>query len=352
MSSLAKLVRLFGLLIATATAVMATGVQAQTCGVSGSTTVAPAIYDPFNPTGLAATSVTLTLTRINPLGGEKTGIVNFYLKSNSTAADGASIIPTSATGDANFEGFGNNVFYNFNASGPILQPTATTHPSTVNRFFRADFTGNNSDSNTFTVTFTLQFPPNLNLSAQESLPFDAIFSCTTSGGGKPTDQVGVAPGALVFPVTVLSALRTYYAGTDLAFGEIGNIPPVPPSPIRTNSANHIVVQSSGAYSVELTSQNGFKMKKPGAATVDDEIRYSLKFLGDTRGINDFTEINHTCKTTGGASVAEILPIQATLIDGGQGKNPSPTYTDYLTVTIAPLAYAVIGIDDCGIYTVD
>ena len=52
-----------------------------------------------------------------------------------------------------------------------------------------------------------------------------------------------------------------------------------------------------------------------------------------------------------ATAGQQLPIQATLIDGGQNKNPSPTYTDILTVTITPLAYAITGTDNCGSFTV-
>jgi hypothetical protein len=155
---------------------------------------------------------------------------------------------------------------------------------------------------------------------------------------------------------VLSALRTYYAGTALDFGEIGAIPAVPPSPVRTSPSNYIFVQSSGAYSVTLSSQNAYKLKKPGAATINDEVRYSLKFLGDsvsnaTHATPGQTAISHSCIRAGLATAGQQLPIQATLIDGGQNKNPSPTYTDFLTVTITPLAYNILGTDNCGNYTI-
>ena len=161
---------------------------------------------------------------------------------------------------------------------------------------------------------------------------------------------------MVFPVTVLSALRTYYAVAALDFGEIGAIPAVPPSPVRTSPSNYIFVQSSGAYSVTLASQNACKVKKPGAATVNDEVRYNLKFLGNTVSnatnptVNQ-TAISRTCIGAGLATAGQQLPIQATLIDGGQNKNPSPTYTDILTVTITPLAYNILGTDNCGSFTV-
>jgi hypothetical protein len=355
MSSLAKIVRTLAVLIGMATAGLASTAQAQTsqCGVTGSASASPVVYDPFNPTGLASTNITVTLFRVNGGGGGDTRVVNFYLKANpsiGSGADGASISPISST--TQFEGQGLNIFYNFGASGPTLSPI-TLSPSSGNRFMKIDFTGNNAASNSAQVTFAVTLPPNLNLYAVPNLAFDAIFFCNIQGGSNNGNTYsGSFPNAVVFPVTVLSALRTYYAGTDLAFGEIGNIPPVPLSPVRTSPSNYISVQSTGAYSVHLTSQNGYKMKKPGALTVGDEVRYSLKFLGDIRSPTNTSAITHTCKQTGGATVAESLYVQASLIDGGQGKNPSPTYSDILTVTIAPLAYSTVSTDDCGNYTVD
>jgi hypothetical protein len=36
-----------------------------------------------------------------------------------------------------------------------------------------------------------------------------------------------------------------------------------------------------------------------------------------------------------------------LQEGGQGKNPSPTYADVLTVTVTPLVYSDPGVFSCG-----
>jgi hypothetical protein len=351
MSSLAKIVRTLAIAVGIATAGMATSAHAATCGITGSATASPAVYDPFNPSGLATTTVTLNLTRINGGGGEKTDKVNFFLKSSSAAADGMTVVPISTVIEGNVNGLNLDIFYDFNEAAPIYAPT-TVAPSSGNRFLQLVFTGNNVASDTAQVTFNISLPANLNLNAATSLPLNAVFSCSTTGGGSPTQQTGQINNAVVFPVTVLSALRTYYAGTDLAFGEIGNIPPVPLSPVRTNPANYIFVQSSGAFTVELKSQNAFKMKKPGAVTVGDEVRYSLTFLGNTRSTAttptpNAIAISHQCMRAGLATAGQTLPIQATLIDGGQGKNPSPSYTDILTVTITPLAYSVAGTDDCG-----
>ena len=358
MSSLAKIVRTFAIAAGLAAAGMATSAQAQNspCGVTGSASAAPVVYDPFNPSGLASTTITVNLTRVNTSGGGDTRIVNFYLRANATtgsAADGSSIVASSVVGQAAIEGIGLNIFHNYNGPFPTLplNPINGT-PTGGNRYLEINFTGNNAASDTAQVNFTVSLPANLNLNAVQNLAFDAFFTCNIQGGqSNGATNTGTFANAVAFPVTVLSALRTYYAGTDLAFGEIGNIPPVPLAPVRTNPTNYIFVQSSGAYSVSLTSQNGYKMKKPGAVTVGDEVRYSLKFLGDTRSPTNTTAINHTCQRAGLATAGVTLPIQATLIDGGQGKNPSPNYADILTVTITPLAYSTVSSDVCGNYTV-
>ena len=233
----------------------------------------------------------------------------------------------------------------------------TLSPSGSNRFLKINFTGNNAGSDTVQVVFTVSLPANLDLNAVEKLAFDAYFGCNIQGSQSNGEEFsGSFDNAVVFPVTVLSALRTYYAGTALAFGDISTVPPVPLTTIRTNPSNYVFVQSSGAYQVSLSSQNAFKMKRPSATGPNEEIRYSLKFLGDTRD-NTSTPtpgavaINHSCIRAGLATAGQQLPIQATLQEGGQGKNPGIDYQDILTVTITPLAYTVAGTDDCGAYTV-
>lgn len=361
MFSLTKNLRTIAAAIGMVAAGFATTAQAQTtqCGVIGSATAAPAVYDPFNPSGLATTSVTLTLTRVNGSGGGDTRVVNFYLKANpstGTAADGSSIIPRSVSGSASIEGIGLNIFHNYNGPFPTLTPI-TLSPSGGNRFMKIDFTGNNAGSNSAQVTFDVALPPNLNLSAIQNLAFDVFFHCNVQGGqNNGAVYTSSFSNAVVFPVTVLSALRTYYAGTALAFGDISTVPPIPSAPVRTSPGNYIFVQSSGAYEVSLSSQNAFKMRRPSATGPNEEIRYSLKFLGDVRD-NTTTPtpgavaINHSCIRAGLASAGQQLPIQATLQEGGQGKNPGIDYQDILTVTITPLAYAVTGTDNCGGYTV-
>lgn len=198
-------------------------------------------------------------------------------------------------------------------------------------------------SDTAVVNFQISLPANLDLNASTNLPFDAIFACSTTGGGSPTQQTGQISNAVVFPITVLSALQASYAGTALDFGEVGDKTTVDvlaaPATYTTPTANHVRVRSSGPYTVALTSQNGYKMTFPGGnlATPTHVLNYSLKFLGQTRTAASPTFTTVTCQRAGvPAAEADMLPVVATLKEGGQGKLVSPTYSDQLTVTVTPL----------------
>ena len=359
MSSLTKTIRILTAALAVLFGGFASTAMAQTtsCGVTGSTSTAPVVYDPFNPSGLASTTITVNLTRVNNSGGGDTRVVNFFLRANpatGAATDGATITPISVAGSAAITGIGLNIFYDYAAAAPIYAPTLVV-PTAANRFLKINFTGNNAASNTAQVTFQVSLPANLNLNAVQSLAFDAIFACNIQGGqSNGLEQTGSFANAVVFPVTVLSALRTYYAGTALDFGEIGNVTTASlgGSPQKTNPANYVFVQSSGAYSVTLASQNGFKLKKPGAVTTADEVKYSLHFLGlDRDSVSTpapgATALTRSCVRATLSATGNSLPIQATLQEGGQGKNPSPTYADILTVTVTPLIYSDPGTFACG-----
>lgn len=361
MSSLAKTLRTLSAAIGLAAAGFSATAQAQSaqCGVVGiSAQTTPVVYDPFNPSGLQSTTVSMAITRINPGGGGKTSDLNFFLRagaSTGTYANGIQIIPRTVAGQGAMTGAGLNIFYNTPVTPPNMIPIETM-PSSGNRFLKLEYNGNPGQADVLTVTFDVIIPANLNLEAAQTLDFDADFACKMQGGQGTNNvtQTGSRPNALVFPVKTLSALRTYYAGTALAFNEIGQESAIPASTVTTNPANHIVVQSSGAYSVELSSQNAFRMKKPGAASVNDEVRYSLKFLGDTRDsvttpAPNAVAISHNCMRAGITSTGHQLPIQATLVEGGAGKNPSPNYSDILTVTVTPLIYGFSTADNCGSY---
>lgn len=335
--------------------------QAQTaCGLSGiSASAAPLVYDPFNPSGFSSSNIVMNISRINPQGGGTTSVLNFFLKPNLATganATGIQLIPLSVSGQAALAGAGLNIFYGTSETPPNLLPIGTT-PSAGNRFAKISFTGNNAGSDTVAVTFQVVLPPNLQLNAVQSLAFDASFSCNIQGGSlNGQTQTGTRPNAVTFPVTVLSALRTYYAGTALDFGEIGNVTTgsLGSTPKLTSNGNYVFVQSSGAYSVTLASQNAFQLHKPGAAVAGDKIAYQLRFLGEN--VNSTTNSNpgavsitKSCQRAGLATSGNTLLIQAKLLEGGSGKNPSPSYSDVLTITVTPLIFSDPGTFMCGTY---
>lgn len=316
------------------------------CGITGSATASGGTYDPFNPAGFPTATVTLNLTRINDANGNKTDKVNFFLRSNSTAADGTSIIPTQVLVKGQHEGQNLDIFYDFNQPAPIYAPT-TVSPSAINRFLKILFTGNDDASDTVQVVFQITLPANLDLNASVNLPFDAVFACSTTGGGGPTQQTGQISNAVVFPITVLSALQATYAGTALDFGEIGTVTTADvgnaPLTYVTPPINYVRVQSSGPYSIQMTSANNYVLTPSGAATADplQRIGYRVKFLGQTRGTANSTAVSYVCPRAGVGSAAEDqLYVQAQLAEGGAGKAVSPTYLDTLTVTVAPLAASI------------
>jgi hypothetical protein len=331
--------------------------QSATCGITGSATAAPAIYDPFNPTGLATTTITLTLTRMDPPGavGAKTAIVSFYLRSNSAAADGTSIVPISVVGAVNHQFIpGASIFYNYSAPAPFMgPPTSNTAPTGTNRYLKVEFTGNNPASNPVTVQFNVTIPGNLNLNASTQLPFDAIYRCTTTGGGGQTDQAGSLANAVTFPITVLSALQASFVGTALDFGDITNVDNLAAPSINTGNNNWVRVQSSGAYQVMLTSANGYRLKHPtgNLANAAERVNYQLRFLGQTRNESSTAAITQNCARAGiGSSNEDQLRLIATLREGGTGKTPSPggPYTDQLTVTITPQDIATTYPTECSL----
>jgi hypothetical protein len=318
--------------------------SAATCGIIGSATASGGTYDPFSPTGFPTATVALRLQRINGAGGQKTDIVNFYLKSNSTAADGTSIIPSSVVVDGNVTGLGLDIFYDFNQTPPNYAPTSV-NPSSANQYLKIEFTGNNAASDFATVNFQVTLPANLDLNASTTLPFDAVFACSTTGGGGPTQQTGSITTAVTFPITVLSALQATYGGAPLDFGEIGDktTAQVTASPATyvTAPTNYVRVQSSGPYEIALTSANNYYMTPGGAATTADPLQrvgYKLKFLGATRLPSNTAAISTICPRAGvGTAAEDHLNIQGQLAEGGAGKVVSANYRDTLTVTITPKA---------------
>lgn len=331
---------------------VARAASAATCGITGSAVATVATYDPFETTGFT-TSVTLTLTRINGNGGEKTDIVNFYIKGRDADSVGTSVVANSAAVAGQVTGLGLDIFYDYNEAVPTVSPTSLS-PSATARFLKVVFTGNNGASDTAVVTFTVTLPRNLNATAATELPFDAYFGCSTTGGGQGTQQSGNLPNAIRMPINILSALRAGFVGTALDFGELAQVTAVQAPTVKTSTSNYVRVQSSGPYQVSLAvdsaDANPYTLTPNASATTDplQRIRYSLKFLGQTRSATAATPITQTCARAGvGDVVEDRLPLQGTLIDGGTSKAVSPNYSEFLVVTISPLAAGTAAPVDCG-----
>jgi len=167
--------------------VAAAPAAAQTCGImgtsaSGQTTID---YDPFNPSGIGTSTVTLALTRVNPAGGGFTKEVRFYLRSTDPAANGTIITPIALiSGNASVTGTGQNIFYNTSAVPPVL----TGNPTAANRFLLVDFTGNNAASNTVQVSFQITLPAGADFTATSALAFDVVYTCTGTVPGSGAER--------------------------------------------------------------------------------------------------------------------------------------------------------------------
>ena len=320
---------------------IAQAAAAATCGIIGSASAAPAIYDPFSPTGLATTRVTLRLDRVNQDKGEKTDTVNFYLAADTPGANGTVVVPRSTNGSVNVEGLNYNIFYDFGQKPSQIGPT-TISPTSAMPFLKIYFTGNNKDSDFVVIDFDVTLPPNLDITAINNLALDAYFACSTTGGGKQSQQTGSITNAISFPITVLSALQASFAGSALDFGEIGDISTAQvqaaPATYVTQPVNYVRVQSSGPYEIAVTSANGYVMTPNGTATqnASQRVGYRLRFLGQTRSTADTSQIRTVCPRAGvGAAAEDRLYLQAQLAEGGTGKTVSPAYRDTLTVTLSP-----------------
>lgn len=326
--------------------------RAATCGIIGSASATTATYDPFETTGFT-TNVTLSLSRVNTQGGEKTDFVNFYLKGRDSDSVGTTVIASSAAVAGSVEGLGLDIFYDYNETPPTVSPTSLS-PTSASRFLKVIFNGNNRDSDSLVVNFTITLPRNLNATASTELPFDAWFGCSTTGGGQPTQQTGTLVNAIRMPINIVSALRASYVGTALDFGELAAVTNVQAPNVKTLSSNHVRVQSSGPYQVSLGVMAGdaqpYTLTPNGSSTTDtaQQIRYSVRFLGQNRSPSNTTAITQTCARAGvGDAIEDRLPVQGTLIDGGSTKTISQNYSENLVVTITPLVAGATAPTDCG-----
>lgn len=289
--------------------------SAAACGVSGATSVSIGNYNPFTGTGFNQVQVTLNLTRFRS-GGGYTRRVNFYF-----------VQPAGSPAYA-VRYFGSNVLYTLPASRSL----SLWFPQFGTVFY--DF-GGSGLSNTVAIPLVVTIPGSLDLTAGNPIVFDIRYICDGSGGMTNVSSPATLTAAMTIKINVLSALQASYAGPALDFGEIGAITDAQ-APTRSVAGN-VRVASSGPFTVRLSSANSYRMTYPGGdlGTSTQRIRYSTRFLGQTRTYAAPTFSTVACKRTGISG--QNLPITVTLQDGGTTRAPAPDYLDTLTVTVTPLA---------------
>ncbi|MGA0602865.1 hypothetical protein ACO2Q3_19305 [Caulobacter sp. KR2-114] len=305
-----------GVLTLAATALTSTLAQAATCGLSdpnGSASLGS--YDPFGGAGIPSGPFTLTLHRTN----SATAAVDlmFYLPSSGGAYDVKSAGTSIVTHSTN---------PNLNASNP---PIGTL------------FVSNWDTNGNATVSLTGVVPAGLDqASGTNTVSFDLRYDCkATSGNTSANNQLITT--ALTMSYSVQSALQASYSGTAFDFGDVSNLNNGQAS--QRSVSGNVRVASSGPFSVAVAPGSGtaWAMTYPGGntGTASQRIYYALNFLGQTgshsNGQNTFDTV--TCQRTGVSG--QNLPISASLAEATTGKTAAPDYSDYISVTVTPLAAA-------------
>ncbi|MGV3512402.1 MAG: hypothetical protein ACO1OX_10410 [Novosphingobium sp.] len=322
----------------------ANGAQAQSsCGLSGSGGSTSIQYDPFSSAGLQSVDIPLTLTRVTAGGGKKTQEAYFVL--TKPAGSPAYQIQATVPGGGTYF----NVLYDAGSIPSNLPTISNTQTGQIAVQF-----GGAAQPDFININLRVTVPANTDLIAGGVIQFGIRYVCKGTGGLDdvltPIDNAA----AISINVNVLSALRASYVGTALDFGELAQVTDAQASTVRTSAANYVRVQSSGPYQVSLGVMSGdaqpYTLTPSGGSTTDaaQQIRYSVRFLGENRSPTATTAITKTCARAGiGDAVEDRLPVQGTLIDGGSTKAISPSYSENLVVTIAPLVAGTAAPTDCG-----
>ncbi len=323
--------------------------QAHLCGITSNQVVATAIYDPFNPVAPSSLAIQLRINRIvvagsNANNGLKTTNVNFILRGATAATNGTTVTAGNlVSSGTNFYGTGQNIFHN-PSDGFVVPSSASNTPS---QYARVEFSGGNQGSDFAIVNFTVGLPANLNLSASASLDFDVEYYCTGNGPGGNFASTGVYPGALRFPIRVISGLQANYSGGNLDFGEVGDKTTlqVLGAPATYTKQGNVNVRSSGPYRITMSSQNNYRLTfpggtLPGSGSGGHVLLYEADFAGRVVNNASPTFSPVVCQRAG--LVTKQIPLQVKLLEGGQSKTPSPDYADVISITITPLVAGSAG----------
>jgi hypothetical protein len=177
--------------------------------------------------------------------------------------------------------------------------------------------------------------------------FDVRYLCDYLDGR--SDRGTVNRGFRVY-LSVNGSVQASLVGTEPDFGEIGMLSDADVAaagPSVNQRRHYLRVAGTGPYSVDVSSQNNWRMTATGAptSTATERIAYRYELLGQEVDSSrpNFTTVH--CQASGLAG--ENIAMTATLTQGGLGKVPSPVYRDIITITIAPLAVWITDTQRCN-----
>ena len=304
------------------------------CGVTGTATAPASItYDPFSASGLSEVTVPLVLRRNRGVLTGRTGEVSLVL----TAPSGTPPLEVTYRGT--------RVLYAEGATaGRPRAHDSRDNGAGATGEIRYDFGNLFATDLSTPLNLRVTVPPGTDLSAGEPIVLDMLYICSGEGGMLSVPVPVRETAAIRINVNTVSALQAYYAGSVLDFGEIGDATSAAvlaaPDRYTTAATNSLRVRSSGPFEVRMRSQNDFKLTYPGGNLADaaQTIRYSARFLGQDISSNAGFAAR-TCARAGIAGAAGMLPLRATLQEGGTGKTPAPNYADTISITFTPIITA-------------
>ena len=313
------------------------------CGVTGTATAPASItYDPFSPTGLSEVTIPLVLRRNRGLIIGRTNEVSLIL----VAPSGTPPL------DITYRGY--RVLYpeGSTAGRPRALDSKDNGAGAAGEI-RYDFGSLFASDLSTALNLRVSVPPGTDLSAGDPIILDMLYICSGENGMLSVPVPTRETGSIRINVNTVSALQAYYAGAALDFGEIGDVTTAQvqaaPDRYTTSTANALKVRSSGAYEVQVRSQNDFRLTFPGGNLGDaaQTIRYSARFLGQEVTSNASFG-TRTCARAGVGGEAGTLPLRATLKEGGAAKTPATNYADIISITFTPIVSAASATNCAGL----
>ena len=313
------------------------------CGVTGTATAPASItYDPFSPTGLSEVTIPLVLRRNRGLIIGRTNEVSLVL----VAPSGTPPL------DITYRGY--RVLYpeGSTAGRPRALDSKDNGAGAAGEI-RYDFGSLFASDLSTALNLRVSVPPGTDLSAGDPIILDMLYICSGENGMLSVPVPTRETGSIRINVNTVSALQAYYAGAALDFGEIGDVTTAQvqaaPDRYTTSTANALKVRSSGAYEVQVRSQNDFRLTFPGGNLGDaaQTIRYSARFLGQEVTSNASFG-TRTCARAGVGGEAGTLPLRATLKEGGAAKTPATNYADIISITFTPIVSAASATNCAGL----